>query len=118
MTTTEADQHTPTGTDTTPTACGTCAYADEHGCWGREGTHCRTCHRDFRGTSQMHCVTCHEHFTTSRACDMHRCTDPGTVRSRTGAPQLAKVDRWGGTAWARVFNGPPRTIPQSRSHPV
>lgn len=88
----------------TPQPCETCAFADEHGWWGRDGSHCRGCHRDWWGTAQMHCVTCHEHFTSHSSCDRHArsgsCSDPRGAESKSGVPLFALVERRGGPTWA------------------
>ncbi len=73
--------------------CEVCAFADENGWWGQQGTHCRGCHRSWSGHSEGHCMSCHRHFTTGRLFDAHlrsvkdeiTCTDPkGGVRNERG----------------------------------
>jgi hypothetical protein len=66
--------------------CVVCVYAERHGHWGQEGTHCRKCHRSWRGLKETHCVSCCAHFSTHDACDKHLkpydesgCYDPSTL---------------------------------------
>jgi hypothetical protein len=65
------------------TTCPTCSYADQHGWWGHQGTHCRGCHRSWTSTAQAHCAVCCVHFTSDSAAERHwvkgRHADPATI---------------------------------------
>jgi hypothetical protein len=54
-------------------SCPICAYAADHGSWPPDhvGTHCRDCHRSWRGLKEAHCAACHEHFSSPAAFDRH-----------------------------------------------
>jgi hypothetical protein len=87
----------------TPAPCPLCAFADAHGWWGREGTHCRGCHRTWAAFGQAHCATCHNHFSTPTAFDRHLaprgCLDPSEVRTKDGTPRLILRDGPSGPLW-------------------
>ena len=92
-------------------ACAPCEHATAHGWWGpdHQGTHCRDCHRSWRGKAEAHCAACHESFGSVSSFEIHvrYCTaDPQTaqeslrVASRDdGTPRLALQDRNGGPVW-------------------
>ncbi len=92
---------------TDPT-CPRCQHAKAHGWWGppRGLTHCRKCHRDWRGTAQAHCVTCCAHFGTYNAADLHLtasgCRPPDTVRTRADKPRLVLDRDKQGAIWREV----------------
>jgi hypothetical protein len=90
-------------------SCETCEQADRLGWLGRDGAHCRRCHRDWWGTAQMHCVTCCRHFTSASTCEKHMlphgCSDPATMvhgpkTAKAGEPVFHLVERRGGPTWA------------------
>jgi hypothetical protein len=90
--------------------CGHCQHANDHGWIGRDGSHCRQCHRNWWGTAQMHCVTCHRHFTSASACEKHMtphgCADPDEARNKAGVLLFQLVERRGGSTWALSGSDP------------
>lgn len=57
--------------------CPRCAHGTAHGWWGyldgskNIGAHCKDCHRNWTGTTQIHCVMCHLQFATEGAFGRH-----------------------------------------------
>lgn len=102
---------------TTVETCGPCEYAAKENWWGPDhrGTHCRDCHRSWRGTAQAHCAGCHEHFSSTSTFDLHLsyCTgDPQTAHEtlreasrKDGTPLLALSDMKDGPTWVRWHSG-------------
>lgn len=85
--------------------CGPCAHDAEHGWWGIDGTHCRTCHRTWTGFAECHCAGCHRHFGGVGAFDAHfngdECGDPPTHNS-SGKWIFKLIDRASGPVWVHV----------------
>lgn len=88
--------------------CSICEYAAEHFCWPRDhqGTHCKDCHRSWRGLAEIHCVQCHEHFSSPATLDAHqvhlKCLDPATAEREDGTLRFrARVSPFGIT-WLRA----------------
>ena len=54
--------------------CELCAYAREHGWWGKSGiTHCGDCHAKWGGLRMAHCPVaggCHRTFSTDRSASL------------------------------------------------
>jgi hypothetical protein len=71
--------------------CKTCLALDLDEDTG-PGSHCRDCHRSWRGLAEAHCAECHRHFGGEVAFTAHQasgvCRDPGTIRTeeRPGKP--------------------------------
>lgn len=88
-------------------SCPVCEFADVNGWHGFEGgrTHCRGCHREWRGTRAAHCVMCHETFTSDSACQAHKaigrlaCVPPVTATDKHGRLLFTKATL-GGADWA------------------
>jgi hypothetical protein len=92
--------------------CTTCAYANEHGWWGtdHQGTHCRVCHRSWRGLKEIHCVVCHEHFSTPNNLDLHKdgskCIPPQDVRNQKGESLMKSREGAHGQTWVGAGEWP------------
>lgn len=90
--------------------CPVCAFADEHHWWGRDGTHCRKCHRSWTSRAEAHCTTCCAHFTKPSTAGLHLtargCQPPEAVMDREKRPKLKLVERSSGPTWARATEFP------------
>lgn len=70
---------------------------------------CRTCERQWTGTTQAHCTTCHEQFSTASSFDAHwrgkgddrQCVDPATLLDAKGLNLLVKAETAYGPVWRR-----------------
>lgn len=68
-------------------------------------SHCRGCHRSWRGVKEAHCTVCHEHFTSAEAAD-YQWERSGHVhpsscqRGRGLGPRYVSEETEFGTIWS------------------
>lgn len=95
---------------TSSVLCRPCIHATLFGWWGypllrdlNAHTHCKTCHRSWRGIKEAHCTVCHEQFASNEAAGKHWVDDkhihPSEVKGRDGKPRFCATEDEFGVVW-------------------
>ena len=84
-------------------ACEFCAYAQEHGWWGKSDiTHCSDCHDAWGGLRMAHCPVaggCHRTFSTDRSASLGHPGDRCVSDDELGQLGLIQVAHAHGVLW-------------------
>ncbi len=90
--------------------CSPCVHATIFGWWGypllrdlKAHTHCKTCHRSWRGVKEAHCTVCHQQFASNEAAGKHWVNDqhvrPSEVVGQSKTPRFCATDSEFGPVW-------------------